>query len=153
MRYRNTPHTAKDLLRDLRHGQSTNLLLRDLRVCLQAGTKGRTRTQGQRRRRSNVAAKRDPSRSSSWPNQQASSRRYGHVRPRQQLATRAGQHVWPRTRPTEDDVEAVGSSRATSGHDLSPNAYGELLLLFRRRLDVCVATPQRSMQRAVTETN
>ena len=67
--------------------------------------------------------------SSSWQNQQASRKRYGQVRPRKHLATRAGQHVWPRTKPPEDDVEAIGSSRATSGHDLSRNGYGVLLLL------------------------
>ena len=49
---------------------------------------------------------------------------YGHAAPRKHLATRAGQHVWPPSKPTEDHVKAIGSSRATSGHDLSQNGYG-----------------------------
>ena len=62
--------------------------------------------------------------SSRLSNQHLPRSMYGHAAPRKHQATRVGQHVWPRSKPTEDDVTAIGSSRATSGHDL-----GQLLLL------------------------
>ena len=54
---------------------------------------------------------------------------YGRAAPREHLATRPGQDVWPRSRPTEDDVEAAGSSRAMSGHDLSQNGFVVVVVL------------------------
>ena len=76
-------------------------------------------------------------------NQHNPSSLYGQAVPRKQLVTRAGQHVWPRSRPTIDDVKAIGSSHATSGHRLEQQVLLLLLMLLMLLLSLSLAFQTR----------